>query len=284
MFTKEIQLVSHHDGSNFTAFNLNVSQYPDGTPMVAKPDIPYDINIETMVLRPKTMEAFFTGMFVADALEERGKKIKTLVLPFVPGARQDRLNPVGDFLFTAKSVARTINERKFDRVVLLDPHSNVITGLIDRADVYPFASIVGNYNSNYDAIIAPDAGAGARAREFADLMSKVAGRGIEVIQAHKTRNVETGQLSGFEVSVKRGKNYLVVDDICDGGGTFVGLGNKILEQGATADLFVTHGIFSKGTEKLNKIYDVVTTTDSTLFEKYDSQVISLIDWMITWKH
>ena len=282
MFTKEIQLVSTHDGADTTS-NMTVSQYPDGTPMVAKPERKYaQDKFHTMILRPTTMESFYTGLFLADALEERGEKIKHLVLPFVPGARQDRLNPVGDYLFTAKSVARAINERKFDRVTILDPHSNVITGLIDRARVTPFALIVGNYNSNYDAIIAPDAGAGSRAREWADLMGTVAGHGIEVVQALKHRDVDTGKLSGFEVSVEKGKNYLVVDDICDGGGTFVGLGNKIIEQGATADLFVTHGIFSKGTAKLNEIYGLITTTDSTLFEKYDSQVISLIDWMKKW--
>lgn len=284
MFTREIQLISHHEG---VTSNLNVSQYPDGTPMVAWPEFKYvDWNEDfpdTMVLRPKTMEAFLTGMFVADALEERGERVETLVLPFVPGARQDRLNPVGDFLFTAKSVARMINERKFDHVVILDPHSNVVSGLIDRAQIFTFKHMMNyvKYNRNYDAIIAPDAGAGHRAQEFADALSK-GSAGFEVIQAHKTRDVATGKLSGFEVSVEKGKKYLIVDDICDGGGTFVGLGNKIIEQGATADLFVTHGIFSKGTERLSKIFDVITTTDSTLFDKYDAQVINITDRMNQW--
>jgi ribose-phosphate pyrophosphokinase len=289
MFSKEIQLISPRkwDGKRVTS-NLNVSQYPDGTPMVKWPEFEYQdwqtLWPETMVLRPQTMEAFLTGMFVADACEERGERIKTLVLPFVPGARQDRLNPVGDFLFTAKSVARMINERKFDQVRVLDPHSNVVSGLIDRSWVYTFERMMSEirYNREYDGIIAPDAGAGHRVHEFADALEKQPGKRKKFprIQAHKNRNVETGELSGFTVWVDPGKHYLVVDDICDGGGTFVGLGNEILRQGATADLFVTHGIFSKGTERLNKIYGTITTTDSTLFEKHDSQVINIVDRMI----
>jgi len=290
MHTKEIQLISHLDGSTHS---LNVSSYPDGTPMVADPNKDSASKgvihrFDTLVLRPKSIDSFLTGMFVADALEERGQQIRNLVIPFVPGARQDRLNPVGDYLFTAKSVARMINERKFDRVVLQDPHSTVITGLIDRAVVAPLNALFHEGNNhdmfftNYDGIISPDAGAGARTREFAEFLQKIHGHGFEVVQAFKHREVETGKLSGFEVTVQEGKKYLVVDDICDGGGTFVGLGQQIIKQGAKADLFVTHGIFSKGTAKLNSIFDRVVTTDSTLFEKYDSQKINTTDWIATW--
>lgn len=277
MFIKEIQLVSVHDGS---VANQNVNQYPDGTPLVYNPEGggPWD----TMILRPKTMESFFAGMFLADALEERGRRVKNLVLPFVPGARQDRLNPVGDFLFTAKSVAKEINARKFDRVAILDPHSNVVSGLIDRSMVFPFSGVFTGYYTKYNGIIAPDAGAGARTREFADVLAKIGNRPYEVVQAHKTRDIATGQLSGFEVSVQKGMKYLVFDDICDGGGTFVGLGQAIAKQGAMADLFVTHGIFSKGTAKLNELYGTITTTDSTLFDKHDAEEIKITDRIVRW--
>lgn len=289
MHTKEIQLISHLDGSTHS---LNVSSYPDGTPMVADPNKDAATRgfhtFDTMVLRPKNLDSFVTGMFAADALAERGQPIRNLVIPFVPGARQDRLNPVGDFLFTAKSVARMINERNFDRVVLQDPHSTVIAGLIDRAVVAPLDALFNEGNNhvmfftNYDGIISPDAGAGARTREFAEFLQKIHGRGFEVVQAFKHRDVDTGKLSGFEVTVQEGKKYLVVDDICDGGGTFVGLGQQIVKQGAKADLFVTHGIFSKGTNSLTKIYNRIVTTDSTLFEKYDSQEINTTDWIAKW--
>ena len=240
-----------------------------------------NLSHDTLILRPKTMESFVTGMFVADALEERGQKVSNLLLPYIPGARQDRLNPAGDFLFTLKSVAKMINERKFDRVTVLDPHSNVATGLIDRCEVFPIERLLENFYVGYDAVIAPDAGAGHRAQEAADAINRIRGENpIGVVQAFKKRDVATGKLSGFEVDVEAGKNYLVFDDICDGGGTFVGLGQKIKEQGANAGLFVTHGIFSKGTNVLNQYYKVITTTDSTLYDKHDAREMNIVERMI----
>ncbi len=280
MFTKEIQLVKFlGNKSDRTTTSANVSTYPDGTPMVKH--LGPSASADTLILRPTTMESFVTGMFVADALEERGQRVSNLLLPFIPGARQDRLNPAGDFLFTLKSVAKMINERKFDSVHVLDPHSNVATGLIDRCKVFPISKMLEDFYVGYDAIIAPDAGAGHRAQEAADAINRHRDTPIGVVQAFKKRDVATGKLSGFEVDVEAGKHYLVFDDICDGGGTFVGLGQKIKEQGGIAGLFVTHGIFSKGTKVLNDYYKVITTTDSTLFDKHDAREMNIVERMIS---
>jgi len=55
----------------------------------------------------------------------------------------------------------------------------------------------------------------------------------------------------------------VVDDICDGGGTFIGLADLLDERAMRADLYVTHGLFSQGTEKLVQRYsEHVICTDS----------------------
>jgi ribose-phosphate pyrophosphokinase len=110
----------------------------------------------------------------------------------------------------------------------------------------------------YGGVIAPDKGAHDRAEQMADAL------GLDVTYGSKVRDVATGRLSDFEITVEPGKHYLVVDDICDGGGTFIGLGEKIREQGAFADLYVTHGIFSKGTTELKKIYKNIYTTDSRI--------------------
>lgn len=63
---------------------------------------------------------------------------------------------------------------------------------------------------------------------------------------------------------ERGRTIaLIVDDICDGGGTFVGLAKELRAAGATrVYLYVTHGIFSKRLplEGIDHVY----TTDSFL--------------------
>lgn len=71
--------------------------------------------------------------------------------------------------------------------------------------------------------------------------------------------------NGFDMTNKK---LLVIDDICDGGGTFVLLANELKKHNPTRfSLFVTHGIFSKGVEVLYDAgYSSVITTDS-LFDE-----------------
>lgn len=240
----------------------HVKMYSDGTPMIKTGGWARIVDkANTIVVKPTSLGSFMTAMFLVDAVHLAGGSINKLVLPYVPGARQDRTNPAGDVLFTAKSVAREINSRGFESVVILDPHSPVISDSIRNVVEFPLERLalkIGRIET-YDAVIAPDKGAGTRSKMFADAL------GIPMVQGYKVRDVSTGKLSGFSVDVEAGKHYLVADDICDGGGTFVGLGEKIAEQDAGADLFVSHGIFSKGTRDLTRIFNQVFTTDS-----YDS--------------
>jgi ribose-phosphate pyrophosphokinase len=84
-----------------------------------------------------------------------------------------------------------------------------------------------------------------------------------MLQATKKRDLQTGKIIGYELIDKpdlSGKLVLVVDDICDGGGTFLALSNAIDEHSGNAcekHLYVTHGIFSKGKEVLNNHYSKV---------------------------
>lgn len=244
----------------------SIKMYSDGTPMVKTGGWSRIVDrAHTVVVRARDLNEFVVAMFLVDAFQSQsGRWIETLVLPYVPGARQDRVNPTGDVLFTASSVANMINERSFSKVVILDPHSPVITDLIRNVVVYPLSEVahmlVGirfrSGEQDWDGVIAADKGGQDRAEQFADTL------GLPVFYGGKTRDVSTGRLNGFTLdSIPQG-HYLVVDDICDGGGTFMGLADKIREQGSTADLYVTHGIFSKGISGLLEYYNAVYTTDS----------------------
>jgi ribose-phosphate pyrophosphokinase len=54
---------------------------------------------------------------------------------------------------------------------------------------------------------------------------------------------------------------LIVDDICDGGGTFIGIA-KALPKDVKKYLYVTHGIFSKGLRELTGHFEHIYTTNS----------------------
>lgn len=241
---------------------LDFGFYPAGEPYIKFEEDPEDL--QYMVLRPRNIADFVAGMFLADSVTERGGHLRELSLNCVPGARQDRINPTGDTLFTAKSIAQMINARDFDRVHIFDPHSPVISALIDRVVVHqPWEEYQIKYafRRDYSALVAPDAGAIKRTEAMASVLN------LPVIQASKTRDVSTGALSGFSIGIVPpgvfgGSKVLVFDDLCDGGWTFTGLGKALAESGLQADLYVSHGIFSKGLEELKKHYGHIFTTDS----------------------
>jgi ribose-phosphate pyrophosphokinase len=198
---------------------------------------------------------------LVDALRRRESTIKIkLLLPYVPYARQDRVTASGTSL-SIKVFADFLNSLKLDQVVVVDPHSYVTPALLDRCAIVSQedAHLCSGQTGSYDVIVAPDAGAVKKAEA-------VAGTYISkppVIYAHKVRDPATGalgraSLSPSDMDFIHGKRVLVVDDICDGGGTFIALGKVLREAGVfSMDLWVTHGIFTKGKEELNALYDRV---------------------------
>lgn len=115
------------DGS---AGALETKTYPAGEPLITSQDSPI-----RLLVRPRVLSDLHAALYWADALAERGRALPELILPCVPGARQDRLNPSGDQLFTIKSIARDLNARRFPSVTILDPHSDVTPALIERCRV-----------------------------------------------------------------------------------------------------------------------------------------------------
>jgi ribose-phosphate pyrophosphokinase len=259
--------ILYYPGSRTQTGSVSIGIYPDSMPLLKYEDAaPAHGGPARVMLRPRSLNAFLAGLFWIDAMLERGaiRSAPTLILPFVPGARQDRLNDSGDYLFTLKSIAALINARRFPEVVVLDPHSEVASGLIDRCRVVHAADCISPPAGKYNAVISPDAGAEKRAGAVARKL------GVPLLHAWKTRDVRTGAISGFGVeefplALGDSPRVLVVDDICDGGGTFVGLAEACCGMTAGSidlHLFVTHGIFTKGAEPLKAHYSHVYCTDS----------------------
>lgn len=267
-------------GPDFTAPINFVGMYPDGTPMVKTPDYGDIIqHADTIVVRPSNMANFMTAMYLVDSITSKSKFIKKLVLPYIPGARQDRVIEGGDILFTAASVSMEIQMRLFETVVTIDPHSAVMSKTFEGSPFdehfptpdfiqYPLEKVAAGMWQGYGGIIAPDAGAATRAETFGRVMN------LPVFHGTKVRETSSGRITHYDIDLDAGKHYLVVDDICDGGATFNILGDSIAEQGSYADLYVTHGLFSKGTAELRKRYRNIYTTDSR--EQRDDTNVSII--------
>lgn len=261
---------------------LDIRFYPDGSPFVRMDEIK-DTKLP-IIIQTTTLEYFSIGMCFIDSLVERGVSFnRGLIIPYLPGARQDRILKNGDVLYTLKHVAKEINNRAIYPLIF-DPHSCECSNLIGLLKTISSCMILKDcydYKGKYCGIIAPDIGATRRAINTAILL------GIDsfFIQAVKKRDEKTGALSGFALQGisedLKGGHFLVVDDICDGGGTFLGLADELDKAGVTADLYVTHGLFTKGTETLLKRYKKIICTDSVLSDKPGVEVIGIVEKLIS---
>lgn len=224
---------------------------------------------------------------VVDALR-RSKRYPNpkinLILGYVPYARQDRVANVGEAL-GIKVFADFINRLRLTTVTITDPHSDVTTALFDNVRVITQSQLVASYLIDKQGLraaqyllVSPDAGAIKKTDEIARKLG-FAG----VVYADKVRNTSTGKIDRTEVtrllvggetrplSDISNYNLLVVDDICDGGFTFVALAEQLLRHHPLRlELFVTHGLFTKGTDVLfNARYDAIYTTNSYGINDYN---------------
>lgn len=218
---------------------------------------------------------------VVKALRALGIEHIQLFVPYLLGARSDRRFHKGGTNYLAEVVAPVINSLGFSRVIVMDPHSDVTAAcinnlfIIDNTLLVDFAGkeIYGKDIEETDSfmLVSPDTGAMKKMYKLAlDINYK-----RDIIFAIKHRDVSTGKILETQVPYNGnsvGMDLIVVDDICDGGYTFVELGKILVEQmerhtgkfGRKGKLYliVTHGIFSKGFGELEEYYDGIFCTNS----------------------
>lgn len=190
-----------------------------------------------------------------------------LDLPYTPYARQDRRCNPGE-AFGIKVFGDYINSLDFKAVILTDPHSDVTAACIERSVIMNQETVFGNVHDFGKGwyIVAPDMGA----KKKAELFAKATGA-TGVITCYKERNLYTGEIVsqgiiGGENVPSSGGRFFVLDDICDGGRTFVGVAGLLSAKfdPSEMELAVTHGIFSYGSAVVTDVYDHVYTTNSFL--------------------
>jgi ribose-phosphate pyrophosphokinase len=203
-------------------------------------------------------------LITKDALERKGIKNFDLVMPYIPYARQDRQCVEGES-FTLKVFANIINSANFNKVFVIDAHSDVAPALINNCvniSNQEYVKLAFWAIGNPDVLlISPDSGANKKSNKLFDNLKVFP----ELIKCDKRRNMSTGELSGFEVFADdlKGKSCLIIDDICDGGRTFIGIAEELKKKNAgDIYLFITHGIFSYGTEELAKHFKKIFCTNS----------------------
>ncbi len=176
-----------------------------------------------------------------------------LVCPYLPYARQDRVAFPGEALSIAV-LCKVLNAQDYASVEVWDAHSDVSLALLDRVLHRPATDFARKAVAGGDIIVAPDQGAVKRATAVARQA------GARLVTASKVRSTDTGEITGTEVHCSHvgDSDFLIVDDICDGGRTFIELAKALrpLTNGLIR-LYVTHGIFSAGFEEMERYIDQI---------------------------
>lgn len=212
-------------------------------------------------------------VFIAkDALERMGVKRFELIMPYIPYARQDRQCAERES-FSLKVFANLLNTAKFDKVTVYDAHSDVAPAIIENCvniSNTRFVEMALEKIGEDVILISPDSGANKKMNKlFSDIKQKhrfsEEFKELSIVKCDKKRSTVDGSLSGFEVFSDdlKGRSCLIVDDIIDGGATFIGIAKELKKKNAgNIYLFCTHGIFSKGFEDLAKHFELIFTTNS----------------------
>ena len=205
------------------------------------------------------------ALFVKNTLDYMGFENIELHVSYLLAARMDRVMLDGE-PFSLKVISAILNQAGFKKIRIFDPHSEVTTALIDRSYAVTnhffvqdaLRDYAGRHPGVKPCLVSPDAGALKKIHKLAQFLNVE-----DVVECMKERDVKTGALTNFKAMTEdlNGQTCFIVDDICDGGGTFAGTAKMLKEKGAgKVHLIVSHGIFSRGTaiEAIDEIY----TTDS----------------------
>lgn len=187
-----------------------------------------------------------------------------VILPYHPYSRADRRFMPGDCCGIQAFLSMLDSS-----VTTLDKHSR--TGLAYGVSPTEFiraaiAHCAIRNDSKEVLVLLPDEGA---AKRYKPLLKAVVGNNssdVNVTAAFckKVRDVESGKLTGFTVPENLPNvPILIVDDICDGGGTFIGIAAELRKRGLKYSLYTTHSMYSKGTDVLYDAgFEYLYTTNS----------------------
>jgi ribose-phosphate pyrophosphokinase len=253
---------------------FTVSKFPDGQQSVTIDEAPAfiqgsDVKLYSRLNNFRDLELIICAN---QALRNMAVSTVSLYVPYFMGARSDRKFSEGSVNYLKQVICPIINAQKFNAVLVLDPHSDVLEACLDNYEKLDNHTVVKHALTDIDnkngaqeriVLVSPDAGAYKKIFDVAQKFDIT-----NVVTAMKHRDIKTGKITHTEIPdiTKYGEDhkFVIVDDICDGGRTFIELAKEIRKHNAISDIYliVTHGIFSAGFEELGKHFTKIYTTNS----------------------
>jgi len=226
--------------------------YPDGQVSAVWKQQPVEDRYQVIAERINSYSDLMYVRAIADAVGKERAARWELFIPCLFGQRSDRRFQENQS-FDLKLICDIINSCGFGEVQIIDPHSDVALALINNskkvssfkyvekavADIRVRNTVAPGEDTSDILLVSPDAGAYKKVYEFGEKLN------LPTMGAMKCR-VDGAPAVTFTHDVE-GKDCLIVDDLCDGGATFISLANLLkLHKARSVYLYVTHGLFSKG--------------------------------------
>ena len=280
--TSNVELVKEICGYlNIEPGKLTVNHFADGETLVElnesiRGKMVYLVQSTYKPVNEKLMEL----LVAIDAIKRSSPKEIVCIIPYFGYARQDRKAKPRQPI-TARLVADLLEAAGCNRVVTIDLHAAQIQGFFSfPADDMTSIPMMAQYfakkpgiDLNKTVIVSPDHGGTTRARLFAERLDC----SLAICDKRRPRpNVcETTNVLG-DVD---GMDCIIVDDMCDTGGSLIGAAKLLKEHGAK-DIYVAiaHGIFSKDAiEKIENsiIKEVICTNSIPLSEENQAKTTKI---------
>jgi ribose-phosphate pyrophosphokinase len=215
-------------------------------------------------------------LLLIDAAKRASAHMVTAVIPYFGLARQDRKDkprvPIG-----SKMVANILVAAGADRVMTMDLHAPQIQGFfdipVDHLDsLVIFIPYIKSLKLDNIVLAAPDIGASKRVREFAKVLN------CDMVICDKERKRANEVASMVVIGDVKGKNVVLIDDICDTANTLAKAAQLLMDEGAESVRAVcTHQVLSGKayeTVEISALQELVVT-DTIPLKRESSKIKTL---------
>lgn len=250
--------------------NVKLTLFPDNQPHIQIENVE-EFDSVKLVVSLTSSKKVLEMVMVANAIGHKHAFLRELHIPYLMGARYDRLMNDGDSL-DLEVIGSVINLCNAEKVYLYDPHSSAVMKHIKNIYLVDNRKLLREYDTPNAVYIVPDKGADKKTQQQLEFLPNV----TEIVRCDKSRELSTGRItiSVLEPEKCEGRDCVIVDDLCDGGGTFLGIASQINPRSLT--LIVTHGIFSKGFKELEEKFSQIITSN-TYASSYNSSIVKIVE-------
>lgn len=240
--TRELgQSIAQHLGLDLG--NVIIQRFSDGE---FQPSIEETVRGKDVIIVQSTFppsDNLMELLLLIDAAKRASAKRIVAVIPYFGLARQDRKDKPR-VAIGAKLVANLLTAAGVDRVITMDLHAEQIQGFFEVPVDHLYASTIfipylRDLNIPDLLIAAPDTGGTKRANAYAKLL------GSDLAICYKQRKVANQVESMTVIGDVRGKNVVIVDDMCDTAGTLCKAAEVMMQHGAlSVRALCTHPVLS----------------------------------------